>query len=94
MKGSIDMVNDNPALINTEAVKNTNIYKIPTGTFWWDLASGETVLLPLFLAKKFYPDIFKDWDLIDEMKYFYSEFYNYKISDKQVNRILLSQPPE
>ena len=93
-KGTLDLVKDNPALKNTKAFQRGDLYRIPVGTFWWDLASGETILLPLFLAKKFYPHLFKDWDILREMEYFYSEFYNYSMSGEDAQRILEALPPE
>jgi iron complex transport system substrate-binding protein len=93
MKGSLDFVAKNPVLTEIKAVKNKKCYMIPVGTFWWDLASGETVLLPLFLAKKLHPDLFKNWDLIHEMKTFYADIYNKKISDEDAERILNALPP-
>lgn len=93
-KGCFDIITKNPALKNTNAVKKGNVYRIPVGNFWWDLASGESVLLPLFLAKKFHPKLFREWDIVEEMKYFYSEFYGYAISAKSAKRILEALPPQ
>jgi len=76
-----------------KAVKNKNIYRMPKGIFLWDLGSGESVLLPLYLAKKFHPELFKDWDLIKEMKKFYAEIYEKKITTLDAERILQGLPP-
>jgi len=45
-------------------------------------------LLPLYLAKKFHPVLFKDWDLIQEMRKFYREIYNLQLSAQDAERIL------
>jgi iron complex transport system substrate-binding protein len=93
MRGSLDYITGNPVLNGLKAVKNKNYYMIPVGTFWWDLASGETALLPLFLAKKLHPALFNDWDIIHEMKTFYLEIYEKKISSGDAERILNALPP-
>lgn len=91
--GDKDRVKDIPGVRDLKAVRNGRVYKIPQGTFWWDLASGESVLLPLFIATKLYPERFRDWDIIDEMKNFYSRFYDYTISDAEARAILQALPP-
>ena len=45
------------------------------------MTSCETALLPLFLAKKFHPDLFKEWDIIREMRKFYAEIYGIDLAD-------------
>jgi len=40
------------------------------------------------MAKIFHPELFKDWDMIEEMKKFYGEIYGRKITDRDAERIL------
>ncbi len=47
----------------------------------------------IYMAKIFYPDLFKDWDMIKEMKTFYSEVYGKALTDQDVQRILQHLPP-
>lgn len=75
-----------------KAVKNNKVYLCPEGVFYWDYSS-EGILLLEYLAKTFYPDKFKDLDMIDEIKEFYSRFYNYHLTDDEANRILSHLPP-
>ena len=75
------------------AVKDGKLYVIPNGVFMWDLASGESVLLAIYLAKKFHPDLFRDWDMVGEMKTFYSEVYGKTITNEDAERILRCLPP-
>jgi iron complex transport system substrate-binding protein len=49
--------------------------------------------LPLFLGKKFHPILFKNWDIIQEMKKFYSDIYIINLTDKDAERILNGMPP-
>jgi iron complex transport system substrate-binding protein len=63
--------------------------KFPAAIF----SSGEGVLLMICMAKLFHPDSFKDWDIIKEMKAFYSEVYGKTATDKETERILQHLPP-
>jgi iron complex transport system substrate-binding protein len=74
------------------AVKNNHVYMSPTGVFFWD--TGQQMILQLmWLAKLLHPDKFEDIDMAAEVKEFYSKFFDYDLSDDQVNRILLHLPP-
>jgi iron complex transport system substrate-binding protein len=88
-----DAVQNNPDWKSLEAVKNGRVYRIPRGVYTWDHASGEGVLLMIYMAKIFHPDLFKDWDMIGEMKTFYAEIYGKTITDKDAERILEGLPP-
>lgn len=85
---SADIININPNWRSLKAVRNRKVYLMPEGIFTWDHASGESVLLMLYMAKIFHPEIFKDLDMIKEMKFFYSEIYGRKITDTDAERIL------
>ncbi len=82
-----------PAWASLKAVKNGRVYRIPRGIYPWDHASGEGVLLMIYMAKIFHPDLFKDWDMIREMKTFYSEVYGKAVTDRDAERILKNLPP-
>ncbi len=90
---TIDTVKEDPAWATGKAVRNGRVYYTPEGIYSWDNASGETVLLIIYLAKIFHPDLFKDWDMIKEMKTFYSEIYGKTITDEDARRILQCLPP-
>jgi len=85
---TLESVRNNPNWAPMRAVKNGRLHIIPTGVFTWDLASGESVLLAIYLAKIFHPDLFKEWDMIEEMKTFYSEVYGKTITTDDAERIL------
>jgi iron complex transport system substrate-binding protein len=93
MFSSLDAVRDNEHWSSMKAVKNGKLYLIPAGIFAWDFASGESILLGLYLAKKFHPELFKNWDIIQEMKTFYAEMYNKNLTNGDVDRILRCLPP-
>jgi len=73
---------------SVKASRTGRIYRIPAGVFYWDMTSCETALLPLYLGKKFHPALFKDWDLVQEMKTFYADIYGIRISAQEADRIL------
>lgn len=66
-----------------KAVKNRALYKAPTGAFWWDRPSPESILGILWLSKILYPQIMQDIDLKQETKEFYQLFHDYKLSDNE-----------
>ncbi|OPY71333.1 MAG: putative ABC transporter substrate-binding lipoprotein YhfQ precursor [Syntrophorhabdus sp. PtaU1.Bin002] len=90
---SLDIVKKNPDWTSMKAVKNGKVYRLPRGIYPWDHASNEGVLLMIYMAKIFHPDLFKDWDMIKEMKTFYSEAYGKTITDQDAERILQNLPP-
>ncbi|HPF06972.1 MAG TPA: ABC transporter substrate-binding protein [Spirochaetota bacterium] len=90
---STDIVKNNPNWRYLRAVRSGKVYLMPEGVFTWDHASGESVLLMLYMAKIFHPDLFKDLDMIKEMKHFYTEIYGRKITDADAGRILNHQHP-
>jgi len=82
-----------PFFASMKAVKTGKVYRVPTGIFAWDFASGESILLALYMAKIFHPDLFKDWNMREEMKTFYSEIYGKTITDRDAERILQCLSP-
>jgi iron complex transport system substrate-binding protein len=90
---SIDKVKKDPDWASMKAVKNGKVYRAPMGVYAWDHASNESVLFMIYMAKIFHPDLFKDWDMIKEMKTFYSEVYGKTVTDQDAGRILQGLPP-
>jgi iron complex transport system substrate-binding protein len=88
-----DDLKKNPDWASLKAVKSGKVYHLPRGIYTWDHASGEGVLLMIHLAKIFYPEQFQDWDMIQEMKAFYSEVYGKAVTDQDAERILNCLPP-
>ena len=88
-----ESVKKNANWASMRAVKGGKLYSIPNGIFAWDLASGESVLLATYMAKILHPDLFKDWDMVGEMKSFYSEVYGKTITNEDAERILRCLPP-
>jgi iron complex transport system substrate-binding protein len=50
--------------------------------------TSEQPMLILWAAQKFYPDRFKDIDMVKELGDFYKKFYNSSLSTEQLKEIL------
>lgn len=70
-----------------EAVKNKQVYKIPLGIYRWFPPSGDAPLMLKWLASKNQPELF-DYDMHDEIKNYYKDFYGYDVTDEEVEQIL------
>jgi iron complex transport system substrate-binding protein len=90
---STDMILNDQKWQDIKAVKDGKVYLCPEGVFYWDYSS-EGILLLEYLAKTFHPDLFKDLDMVAEIKEFYTKFYNYNLTDEDANNILIHLPPE
>jgi len=86
-----DAVPDNflnsPALASVSAIKNRKVYKLPHGGYRWDPGSHESRLTWQWAAMIIHPERF-EFDLRAEMKEDYKFFYNYSLSDAEIDEIL------
>jgi iron complex transport system substrate-binding protein len=72
-----------------KAVRNRKVLKQPIGIFIWDRPTAEAaVLYPLWLAKNAYPELFKDVDMLKEVKRFYREIMAFNLTDDQAHAVL------
>ena len=74
------------------AVKNQDMYLVPSGVFYWDMGL-QKILLVEYMAKILHPDLFDDLDMARELKEFYSRFFSYDLSDDEAERILERKDP-
>lgn len=81
------MKKENSKWSTLQAVKNDELHRIPAGVFFIDKGST-TTLLVLWMAKIIHPELFKDLDLIEEIKYYFENFYDYKLNDEEANNVL------
>ena len=74
-----------------DAVKNKEVYLSPQSPFkWFDRPVGANMIIGVpWTAKCLYPDDYKDINLVDATKEFYSNFYHFDLSDDQAKQILL-----
>lgn len=90
----IDEIYNDPKWQNISAVKNHRVYVNPNGMYMWDRNTPEEALQIQWAAKTFYPDLFKDLNVVKETENFYKEFFNYTLTDDDAQRIINAEPPK
>ncbi|MBT3319732.1 MAG: ABC transporter substrate-binding protein [Clostridia bacterium] len=84
-----EYINEQAAWQNMQAVKNGDVYLMPVGiSRWGHTTSIETPLAIVWTAKTLYPDTFGDVNLEELMREFYSELFEYEVTDEQIVQIL------
>lgn len=77
---------------SVSAVKNHQVYKVPCGLYRWAPPMAiEKPLYMLWTASIVQPEIFSDIDIRQEIKDFFSEFFNYDISEEQIDTVLRTE---
>ena len=69
------------------AVQNQQLHRIPAGVFFLDKGTT-TTLLVLWMATILQPELFADIDMVEEVKYYYSEFYEFELTDEQAQNVI------
>ena len=69
------------------AVQNKELHRSPAGVFFLDKGTT-TTLLVLWMATFLQPELFSDIDMVEEVKYYYSEFYEYELTDEQAQNVI------
>lgn len=69
------------------AIKNKQVYKTPIGIYRWDVAGVETPLMAKFMAAKINPSVFNDYKFEEDVKSFYKEFFNYDLTQEDIDFI-------
>ena len=74
-----------------KAVKNHQVFLSPQSPFkWFDRPTGSNRIIGLpWTAKVIYPEQYKDIDMVQTTKEFYSKFYHVELSDDEARKILL-----
>ena len=75
------------------AVHNHRFYDNPSGIFYWNRYSAETILQLKWASSLFYPERFEAEDIRQIIKDFYKEFYNYEISEENIDQMLKGLTP-
>ena len=81
------MYRENSRWSTLSAVQNQELHRIPAGVFFLDKGST-TTLLVLWMATFLQPELFSDIDMIEEVKYYYSEFYEFELTDEQAQNVI------
>lgn len=81
------MYRENGKWSTLSAVQNKELHRIPAGVFFLDKGST-TTLLVLWMATFLQPELFADIDMIEEVKYYYNEFYEFQLTDEQAQNVI------
>jgi len=84
----VRQVLDDPRLSTLRAVKNKQVYAVPSGALAWSHPSPERALGILWMAKCFYPDRFADVDMMQEAHAFYLRFFDKDLTREQLADIM------
>ena len=76
-----------PVWNDLKAVQNHRVYFNPQGMYPWERASPEEALQVLWAAKTLHPDRFGDIDMRAEARNFYQRFFNYALTDADLDLI-------
>lgn len=85
--GTRQEILDDPRWRSIPAVQNDHVVINPKSVFVWSVRSAEAALQPLWAAKLFHPDLFEDVDNREVIRDFYRDFYDYELSEEQLDRI-------
>ena len=70
-----------------KAVREKRVYKMPLGIYRSYPPSADTPLTLLWMAKRVYPERFKDVDLTAEVKKYYQTVFGVSLTEKQISRM-------
>lgn len=70
-----------------KAVREKRVYKMPLGIYRSYTPSADTPLTLLWMAKRVYPERFKDVDLTAEVKKYYQTVFGVSLTEKQISRM-------
>lgn len=87
-----DSVYNDSNWAHLKAVQNKEVYVSPQSPFkWFDRPVGANMIIGVpWTAKVIYPENYKDIDMVEATKEFYSEFYHFDLSDDEAKEILLN----
>ncbi|KZX12178.1 ABC transporter substrate-binding protein [Methanobrevibacter filiformis] len=85
-----DGIYNSPEWASITAVKNKQVYLVPTDPYnWFDMPPGANTVIGIpWTLKVVYPEYNKDWNLKDEVREFYHNFYHYDLSDGELTSLL------
>ena len=81
------MYRENSKWATLKAVENKELHRIPSGVFFLDKGST-TTLLVMWMATLMQPELFSDIDMVEEIKYYYNEFYEFELTDEQAKMVI------
>ncbi|MDF2922826.1 MAG: hypothetical protein K0R57_1740 [Paenibacillaceae bacterium] len=76
-----------------KAIADSRIYLSPSGVYFWDMGL-QKILLLMYMAKTLHPELFRSLDMQEELKEFYSRFFQYDLTDAESEKILKRENPD
>lgn len=70
------------------AYKNQDVTKLPLGMYRWYVTCSDSPLMLLWMAMENHPALFEDVDFNQVMKDFYQQFYNFELTEEDIELIL------
>lgn len=70
-----------------KAVQNNDLHRIPAGVFFMDKGTTSTLML-LWASTIIQPELFSDIDMVEEIKYYYEEFYEFELTDEEALKVI------
>ncbi len=83
----IDALAKQPGWQQLQAVKTNRIYIDPQGMYPWERFGPEEVLQIQWAAKTLHPELFEDLDIRAEARAFYKSFFDYTLTDAELDQI-------
>lgn len=88
-EGVEELMLTSPRWSDITAVREGRVYKMPTGiSRWGHPGSLETPLALLWIIKTVYPRYGYSIDMRREARYFYKKFFNYPLTEEDLDKIL------
>ncbi|MEG1246858.1 ABC transporter substrate-binding protein, partial [Gordonibacter sp.] len=85
---NVDALYANANIASLPAVADKRIYAVPTVAHVWGNRTVEQPLTVLWAMNKLYPELYSETELSGDIKYFYSHFFNYQMSDAEIKDII------
>ncbi|MBS4536711.1 ABC transporter substrate-binding protein [Clostridium sp. D2Q-14] len=79
--GSHEDIKSDEKIKSINAIKNNDVYQIPSNISSWDMPQPSSILGILWIGKTLYPEEFSDLDIDKEANEFYSKFYGKSFED-------------
>lgn len=83
-----EQVLNDDALASVTAVKNGDVYTVPTGLYLWSVRSGEGALMAPWVGTIINAELFEDVDMVSMTQDFFKTYYGYDLSTEDAESIL------
>ena len=85
---NLDSIYGDPNFASLPAVQNHKVYAVPTVAHVWGNRTVEQPLTVMWAMNKMYPDKYTEDELSKDIKYFYEHFFNYTMTQEEIDSII------